>query len=145
VGATTPSPAASDLGRREFGVNGFGRAWLALTVAFALHVLDEATTGFPDVYNPTVTAMRARWAGSPCRHSRYFPFSDSPPFGDVLASGAGILLVAIAVAGVCLADDTARANRIRIPVCRPCRGTSQRPQTVGIGAPEVDPILCYDR
>lgn len=44
---------------------GFGRPWLALTVAFALHVLDEATTGFLAVYNPTVTAMRARWGWFP--------------------------------------------------------------------------------
>jgi hypothetical protein len=35
------SPAAS-----------FGRAWFVLTVAFALHVFDEATTGFLAVYNP---------------------------------------------------------------------------------------------
>jgi len=45
--------------------SGFGRAWFALTVAFALHVLDEATTGFLSVYNPTVTALRARWAWFP--------------------------------------------------------------------------------
>ena len=40
--------------------SGFGRPWFALTVAFALHVLDEAATGFFNVYNPTMTAMRAR-------------------------------------------------------------------------------------
>jgi hypothetical protein len=45
--------------------SGFGRPWFALTVAFALHVLDEATTGFLAVYNPTVTAMRARFAWFP--------------------------------------------------------------------------------
>ena len=45
--------------------SGFGRPWFALTVAFALHVFDEATTGFLDVYNPTVTAMRARFAWFP--------------------------------------------------------------------------------
>jgi surface polysaccharide O-acyltransferase-like enzyme len=45
--------------------SGFGRAWFALTVAFALHVLDEATTGFLNVYNQTVTAMRARFAWFP--------------------------------------------------------------------------------
>jgi len=43
----------------------FGRPWFALTVAFALHVFDEATTGFLDVYNPTVIAMRARYAWFP--------------------------------------------------------------------------------
>jgi len=45
--------------------NGFGRAWFALCVAFALHVLDEASTGFLSVYNPTVIAMRARWGWFP--------------------------------------------------------------------------------
>ncbi len=45
--------------------SGFGRAWFALTIAFALHVLDEATTGFLNVYNPTVTAMRARFTWFP--------------------------------------------------------------------------------
>src|ERR1700752_3855152 len=40
--------------------SGLGRPWSALTVGFALHVLDEAATGFLNVYNPTVTAMRAR-------------------------------------------------------------------------------------
>jgi hypothetical protein len=51
----TPSQTAS----------GFGRAWFALTIAFALHVLDEATTGFLNVYNPTVSAMRERYAWFP--------------------------------------------------------------------------------
>ena len=45
--------------------SGFGRAWFALTVAFALHVFDEASTGFLNVYNPTVTAMRGRWGWFP--------------------------------------------------------------------------------
>jgi hypothetical protein len=45
--------------------SGFGHAWVALTVAFALHVIDEASTGFLNVYNPTVTAMRARFAWFP--------------------------------------------------------------------------------
>jgi hypothetical protein len=43
----------------------FGRAWFALTVAFALHVFDEATTGFLSVYNPTVTVLRSRWSWFP--------------------------------------------------------------------------------
>ena len=42
---------------------GYGAPWFALTVAFALHVLDEATTGFLNVYNPTVLAARVRWRG----------------------------------------------------------------------------------
>ena len=44
---------------------GFGWPWFALTVAFALHVFDEATTGFLAVYNPTVIAMRERWGWFP--------------------------------------------------------------------------------
>lgn len=36
-----------------------------MTVAFALHVLDEATSGFLGVYNPTVIALRARWGWFP--------------------------------------------------------------------------------
>lgn len=46
-------------------LGGFGRAWFALTVAFALHVFDEASNGFLSVYNPTVTAMRRRWSWFP--------------------------------------------------------------------------------
>jgi hypothetical protein len=42
-----------------------GRAWLALTIALGLHVLDEALTGFLDVYNPIVSTMRARHAWFP--------------------------------------------------------------------------------
>ena len=36
-----------------------GWAWLALCVALAVHVADEASTGFLSVYNPTVLAIRA--------------------------------------------------------------------------------------
>jgi len=38
----------------------FGRAWLALAIALALHVVDEALTDFLAVYNPTVLTVRAR-------------------------------------------------------------------------------------
>ncbi len=37
-----------------------GRAWLALCCALALHVTDEALTGFLSVYNPTVIDLRSR-------------------------------------------------------------------------------------
>lgn len=37
-----------------------GLAWIALWLALAIHVLDEALTGFLSVYNPTVTALRER-------------------------------------------------------------------------------------
>ncbi len=35
-----------------------GAAWLTLTLAIALHVTDEAITGFLSVYNPTVLRIR---------------------------------------------------------------------------------------
>jgi hypothetical protein len=39
----------------------FGRAWLALAGALAIHVADEALTDFLSVYNPTVRKIRARF------------------------------------------------------------------------------------
>jgi hypothetical protein len=45
--------------------SGFGNAWFALCVAFALHILDEGATGFLAVYNPTVTILRERWGSFP--------------------------------------------------------------------------------
>lgn len=37
-----------------------GWAWVLLCLALAVHVTDEATTGFLTVYNSTVTALRER-------------------------------------------------------------------------------------
>lgn len=51
--------------RPSQAASGFGRPWFALTVAFALHVTDEALTGFLTIYNPTVTALRTRWGWFP--------------------------------------------------------------------------------
>ena len=45
--------------------SGYGNAWFALCVAFALHIVDEGTTGFLAVYNPTVTILRERWGSFP--------------------------------------------------------------------------------
>ncbi len=39
----------------------FGPAWVALCVAFGMHVVDEALTDFLSVYNPMVRALRARF------------------------------------------------------------------------------------
>ncbi len=36
----------------------FGTAWLLLCASLAMHVADEALTGFLDIYNPTVQAIR---------------------------------------------------------------------------------------
>jgi hypothetical protein len=54
--AATPASASHD---------NFGLAWLLLCLAFCSHVADEALTGFLGVYNPTVTAMRARLSWFP--------------------------------------------------------------------------------
>jgi len=40
---------------------GLGLAWTGMWLALAVHVTDEALTGFLSVYNPTVTALRARF------------------------------------------------------------------------------------
>ena len=66
----------------------FGRAWLLLTLALLLHVVDEATTGFLDVYNPTVLAMRARmpWLPMPVFSFRIW-------LAGLLAAVAGLLIL----------------------------------------------------
>ncbi|HVH68786.1 MAG TPA: HXXEE domain-containing protein [Gemmatimonadales bacterium] len=47
----------------------FGWAWVALCMALAIHVADEAATDFLSVYNPAVRTIRAR-----------FPFLPLPTF-----------------------------------------------------------------
>src|ERR1700724_2885967 len=47
------------------------RAWIALCVAFALHILDEAATGFLPLYNATMRALRARFRFLPAPTLRY--------------------------------------------------------------------------
>jgi hypothetical protein len=42
-----------------------GPGWVALALALGAHVADEAFTHFLDVYNPTVLAMRQRFAWFP--------------------------------------------------------------------------------
>lgn len=37
-----------------------GYAWIGLWLALAVHVLDEALTGFLSIYNPTVIAVRSK-------------------------------------------------------------------------------------
>jgi hypothetical protein len=43
---------------RNVATSGAGVAWLAFCAALALHVIDEALTGFLSVYNPTILAFR---------------------------------------------------------------------------------------
>ena len=47
-------------------------AWAALTAAFALHMLDEATHDFLGTYNPVARAIRAQLGGVP--FPPVFPF-----------------------------------------------------------------------
>jgi uncharacterized protein with HXXEE motif len=60
----------------------FGAAWLGLCLALAAHVVDEATTGFLAVYNPTVEAIRER-----------LPWFPAPTF--TFRSWLGLLVVAV--------------------------------------------------
>jgi hypothetical protein len=63
----------------------FGRAWLALAGALAIHVTDEALTDFLSVYNPTVRTIRER-----------FPWIPLPTFSFrvwILGLAAGITLL----------------------------------------------------
>lgn len=79
----------------------FGVAWVAFSLALALHVTDEATHDFLAAYNPSVRAIRAR-----------LPFLPLPTFtfGVWLALLiAGILLL------LCLSPFAFRGNqRLRI-------------------------------
>lgn len=62
-----------------------GWAWVALCVALAVHVTDEALTNFLSVYNPTVAAIRQR-----------FPFLPLPTFTFQIwltALMAGVLIL----------------------------------------------------
>lgn len=43
----------------------WGFAWASLTVAFALHVIDESLTGFLPVYNSVILAARETYAFVP--------------------------------------------------------------------------------
>ncbi len=44
--------------KSDFQDDALGWAWLGLTLALALHVMDEALTDFLSVYNPAVRAIR---------------------------------------------------------------------------------------
>lgn len=48
-----------------------GWSWLALCAALALHVTDEALTGFLGVWNPTVAALHVRWPWLPLPTFRF--------------------------------------------------------------------------
>jgi len=56
---------ARDTSQASASPDNFGLAWLLLCLAFCAHVADEALTGFLNVYNPTVIAMRERLSWFP--------------------------------------------------------------------------------
>ncbi len=60
-----------------------GLAWIALCLALAIHVMDEALTDFLSVYNPTVLAIREK-----------FPFLPLPTFSYEIWL-AGLILAVI--------------------------------------------------
>jgi hypothetical protein len=60
----------------------FGLAWVTLCAALAIHVADEAWTGFLSVYNPAVRAIRDR-----------VPFLPLPTFSFRLWLGGLIVAV----------------------------------------------------
>ena len=61
-----------------------GFSWLLLCAAIALHVLDEALTGFLLVYNPTVEILRARFSWFPARPFEFTTWLFALCFGIVL-------------------------------------------------------------
>ena len=52
-----PAPRNEEAARSRLR---FGRAWVGLTLALAVHVADEAVNDFLSVYNPAVRAIRQR-------------------------------------------------------------------------------------
>lgn len=54
------SPASARLPAQTSPYPRLGLAWIAMWVALAIHVFDEAVTGFLAVYNPTVLALHAK-------------------------------------------------------------------------------------
>jgi len=77
-------------------VAGFGTEWFVLCVVLAVHIVDEATTGFLAVYNPTVIILRQRWG--------WFPL---PPMGlreylimHILICGVLFCLTPVAARGM---------------------------------------------
>lgn len=62
-------------------------AWAALTGAFALHVLDEATHDFLSWYNPAALSLRERLGGVPFPPTFTFP---------VWITGLCVVIVALA-------------------------------------------------
>jgi hypothetical protein len=81
-----PSQIIPPAGEAAAALAQFGLAWLILAGAIALHVADEALTGFLGVYNPAVRAIRARLPWLP------LPTFTFPVWIAGLAAGVALLL-----------------------------------------------------
>ncbi len=68
----------------------FGHAWIALGLALAVHVADEAVNDFLSLYNPTALAIRERLGG--------FPFPPTFSFTGWLTGLALVVLAWLALA-----------------------------------------------
>ncbi len=70
-------------------------AWFLLVLALAVHVADEAATGFLPFYNDLVLALRERWAFAP------FPVFTFPQWlvGLIIGLIIGLALTPFAAAG----------------------------------------------
>lgn len=80
----------------------FLRAWILLALAIAVHVTDEAMTGFLSVYNPTALALRER-----------FPWLPIPVFRfDVWLGGLVIGIIVLLL----LSRFVARGSAVMRPI-----------------------------
>jgi len=66
-----PTEASSDNSADHIAPARHRAAWLALTAVLALHVGDEAVTGFLGFYNPLVLQLRARFGWFPAPTFRF--------------------------------------------------------------------------
>lgn len=92
-------PHGSDSGPQRT----FGHAWIALGLALAVHVADEATNDFLALYNPTALAIQERLGGLPL-----------PPTFSFTAWLTGLTLVVLAWLG--LAPLAYRGRRWLLPL-----------------------------
>lgn len=65
------SDAPSSALQSDRSIRRHGWAWVALTLALAVHVADEALTDFLSFYNPMVTSLRARLGWFPMPAFRF--------------------------------------------------------------------------
>ena len=105
----------------------FGPPWIALSLALAAHVADEAATDFLSVYNPAVSAIRAR-----------LPFLPLPVFTfEVWLAGliAGIVLLFAATPFAFRGSPVLRAIALPVAVLMCLNGLGHLAGSVYLGRP----------